>query len=149
MPDDLGVEVVDGGEHPDPALLRCLHQGGVGAPHDVRSLGQDGAVMIVGRARRPPKRREQLIVAHQAQDAVAADRQAAIVQAGPDLAVPLARERRGGEVGLDGGEQAFVIDRRLAAWLGGSGCRPGGSPGRRSSAAWHAADPLHAIRPLG
>jgi hypothetical protein len=51
MPDDLGVEVVDGGEHPDPALLGSLHQGGVGAPHHVRGLGQDGAVMIVGRAR--------------------------------------------------------------------------------------------------
>ena len=72
MPDDLGVEVVDGGEYPDPALLGRLHQGGVGAPQHVRGLGQDGAVMIVGRARRPPERREQLVVAHQAQDAVAA-----------------------------------------------------------------------------
>ena len=94
MPDDLGVEVVDGGENPNPALLGRLHQGGVGSPQHVQGLGQDGAVMIVGRARRPPERREQLIVAHQAQDAVAANRQAqAIVQAGPDLAVPLAGER--------------------------------------------------------
>ena len=78
----------------DPALLGGLHQGGVGSPHHVRSLGQDGAVMVVGRARRPPERREQLVVAHQAQHAIAADRQTqAIVQAGPDFAVPLARER--------------------------------------------------------
>src|SRR3954462_12593705 len=123
MPDDLGVEMVDGGEYPNPALLGRLHQGGVGAPHYVRSLGQDGAVMVIGRARRPPERREQLIVAHQAQHAVAADRQTqAIVQASPDLAVPPAGKWRGGEVGPNGGEQTGVIDRRLGStWLGGSG----------------------------
>jgi hypothetical protein len=120
MPDNLGVEVVDGGEHPDPTLLGRLHQGGIGAPHHVRGLGQNGAVMVVGRAQRPPIRREQLIVAHQAQDAIAANRQA-IMQAGPDFAVPFAGKWRGGEIGLDGGEQAGVIDRRLGATrLGGS-----------------------------
>ena len=71
--------------------------------------------MVVGRARRPPERREQLVVAHQAQHAIAADRQTqTIVQAGPDFAVAFAGKRRGGEVGLDRSEQAGVIDR----WLG-------------------------------
>jgi hypothetical protein len=103
--------------------------------------------MIVGRAR--PERREQLIITHQAQHAVAADRQTqTVMQAGPDLAVALAGKWRGGEVGPDGGEQAGVIDRRPgAAWPGGSGV---GRAARlvEGRARHDAADPLHTVGPL-
>jgi hypothetical protein len=93
MPEDLEVDVVDGGEYADPALFGHLHQSGVGSPRHVRSLGQDGAIMIVGRVWRPPKRREQLMITHPAQLAVAADGQTwTIVQADPDFAVPPDRE---------------------------------------------------------
>jgi hypothetical protein len=93
MPEDLKVDVVDGGKYADPALLGRLHQGGADSSQHVRSLGQGGAVMIVGRAPQRPQRRERLMITHQAQHAVVANRQTwAIVQVDPDLAVPPARE---------------------------------------------------------
>ena len=37
MADDLGVEVIECGEHPDTAILHGLHHAGVGAPEQVGS----------------------------------------------------------------------------------------------------------------
>jgi hypothetical protein len=54
-------------------------------------------------------RRQQGVLAHQAQDALAGDTDAvAHAQAGPDLSVSLAGPGRAREVGPDGGEQRLV-----------------------------------------
>jgi hypothetical protein len=96
MADDLGVEVVECGEHPDPSLRHGLHHGGVGAPEPVGGCGQDSAIVVVGRAGRLSVGREELVLVHQPQHPVAADHQAeAIPQPSPHLAMSLAAERRG------------------------------------------------------
>ena len=113
MADDLGIEVVERGEHPDPPVLHGLHHAGVGAPEPVGRRGQDGAVVVVGRTRRLSIGREQLVLVHQPQHSVAADHQPkAIAQPRPDLAMSLASERRGREVGLDRRQQTGLRHRR-------------------------------------
>src|SRR2546423_15553151 len=52
MADDLGIEVIEGGEDPHSPVLERLHHAGVGAPEHIRRLGQDGAVMVIRRAGR-------------------------------------------------------------------------------------------------
>ena len=44
-PDDLAAEVVDGGEDPAHALLGGEHARAVGAPHQIRRVGGDRAVV--------------------------------------------------------------------------------------------------------
>ena len=79
-------------------------------------------------------RREQGVLAHQPQDALARDPDAVDhPQAGPDLAVPLAGPGRAREVGLDGGEQGRR--RRRPASVRGAPARAGparpAQPGER------------------
>src|SRR3954462_2072283 len=65
------------------------------------------------RPRRPAVRREQSILAHEAQHPAPADTEAIErAQAGPDLAVPLAGEGRAVEVVADRLEQPRIVDRR-------------------------------------
>jgi hypothetical protein len=51
MANDLGVEVIARGEHPDTSVRHGLHHAGVGAPEPIGCRGQDGAIMVVGRTR--------------------------------------------------------------------------------------------------
>ncbi len=51
QPDAFGGEVVNGPEDRDLAVGECDGEGRVGAPQHVRPVGDDGAVMRVGRHR--------------------------------------------------------------------------------------------------
>jgi hypothetical protein len=96
-------------EQPHLAVLDGGDLGGVGRPHDVRRRGDDVAVVRRFAALAGAVRRQQGVLAHQAQDALAGDTDAvAHAQAGPDLSVPLAGPGRAREVGPDGGEQRLV-----------------------------------------
>ena len=69
--------------------------------------------MVVGRTRRATEGRQQAVLAHEAQHAVAPNRQPeTIAQTRPHFPVPFALERGGREVGLDGGEQASTSWRK-------------------------------------
>ncbi len=75
---DVGTSMINGPEEPAPAVARCVEPRRVGAPHHVRSLRRDRA--RVGGVPMPMSgalRREERAHAHQPQDAVAADSQAA------------------------------------------------------------------------
>src|SRR3712207_4836479 len=110
----FGVPVLGDAEEPDLAVLDGGDLGGVDRPHDVRRLGDDMTVMRCLAALTDAVRRQQGVLAHQAQDALAGD--AGVVthaQAGPDLPVSLAGP--GGEVEIlpDSGEQGLARDGRL------------------------------------
>ncbi len=91
--DAAGIEMVDRREHPDPALIDGLDADAVGAPHLVRAIRGDRPVVQHRRSLRPAMRREQLVLAHQAQYAAAADADIAQqAQPCPHLAVALADE---------------------------------------------------------
>src|SRR3954468_3618344 len=112
--EELGVPVFGDAEQPDLAVLDGGDLGRVGGPHDVRRLSDDVAVVrclgpLVGAVRR-----QQSVLAHQAQDALAGDADAVThAQAGPDLAVAFAGPGGTGEVLADGGEQRPVGARGL------------------------------------
>jgi hypothetical protein len=104
--EELGVPVLGDAEDPHLAVLDGGDLGGVDRPHDVRRRGDDVAVMRVVRPAARTVRREQGVLAHQAQDAPGGDADGvAHAQAGPDLAMALAGPGRAGEVLADGGEQ--------------------------------------------
>src|SRR5690349_3430300 len=152
MADHLGIEMIERGEDPYPPVLDRLYHAGVGAPEHIGCVGQDGAVMIVGRARRAAKRREQMVLAHQPEHPVAPHVEPkAIAQAGPDLAMALTMEGRRGNVSLDGGNQISVIDRWLPPAPSRRARLPRKTLGVIEARARHGpdpADPLHAIRPF-
>ena len=118
--EEFGVPVLDDAEQPDLAILHGDDLGGVGGPHDVRCRGDDVAVVRGVGAAAGAVRRQQRVLPHQPQHALAGDAHAIEgAQPGPDLAVSLAGPGRAGEVGLDGIEQRRVGDGRLRpAWLG-------------------------------
>src|SRR3954469_19003718 len=77
-------------EEGDVAVLNGRDHGRVRAPHDTGRVGGNASVVVVDRPLRAAVRREQSILAHEAQHPVPADAQAIErAQAGPDLAVPL------------------------------------------------------------
>src|SRR5450756_283515 len=90
---DLAVEVVDGREDPAHALLGGEHARAVGAPDEIGGVGGDAAVVADALTLTHASRREQAVLAHQAQDAPPRGAHAADAQARPDLAVTLASER--------------------------------------------------------
>src|SRR5215207_7239568 len=130
---------------------------------NARRRGDDVAVVRRFAALAGAVRRQQGVLAHQAQDALAGDTDAvAHAQAGPDLSVSLAGP--GGEVEIlpDGGEQGLVRDGRLRPTprrrrrLGGvrhrlaggrrrswsaARPRPGRRAGRRSAGRWRGRSP--------
>ena len=119
----FGVPVLGDAEQPDLAVLDGGDLGGIDRPHDIRRLGDDAAVVRRLAALAGAMRREQGVLAHQAQDALARDADAVDhPQAGPDLSVPLAGPGRAREVVLDGGEQGVVRDHRLRAAACRLGC---------------------------
>src|SRR3954467_11326711 len=102
----LGVPVLDDHEEGDVAVLNGWDHRRVRAPHHAGRVGGDSSVVVVGRPLRAAVRREQSILAHEAQHPVTADAEAIEgAQAGPDLAVPLAGEGRAIEVAADRLEQ--------------------------------------------
>src|SRR3954468_9353529 len=81
----------------------------VRAPHHAGRVGGDASVVVVDWPLRAAVRREQSILAHEAQHPVPADADAIEgAQAGPDLAVPLAGEGRAIEVAADRLEQPRI-----------------------------------------
>ena len=150
----FGVPVLGDGEEPDLAVADGGDLGGVGRPHEVRRLGDDAAVVRLGRAALRAVRRQQGVLAHQPQDPLARDADAVEhAQARPDLAMAFARPGRAREVRPDGGEQVGVGDRRLRPAPGRRDRRPrrGGARGveARPRHAPDLADPRDAVAPSG
>src|SRR5512132_2071185 len=69
----LGVPVFGDDEQRDVDVLDRRYDGAVGAPHDVRCIGGDRAVVVVGRTGPPSMRGEQPVLAHDPQHAGPAD----------------------------------------------------------------------------
>ena len=93
----LGGVVVDAGKDPDPAVGAGPGHGGVGAPALV-GCRDDRAVMGTGFAAAPdPLGRQQALLAQQPQHPFPAHLDLVLAaEPGPDLAVALPGERRGG-----------------------------------------------------
>src|SRR5512144_2898756 len=151
----LGVPVLGDDEQRDIAVVRRRDDGAVGPPHDVRRLGGDRAVVVVGRTGWAAMRREQAVLAHDPQHPGPADPDAVDhPQPGPHLAVPLAGPRRAGQVAADGGEQLDIAERWFrAASTGRALERPSLlAPGVVERGSRHApgrTDPAHAVGPAG
>src|SRR3954466_254474 len=99
--DALAGAVVDGNEHPGPAISDGHGLGHVGPPHGVHHRGGDGAIMgaLLGTA--DPVWREQAVLTHQAADPPGRGADAGMAQPGPDLAVALAMQARAEDLGAD------------------------------------------------
>ena len=101
----LGIPVFERGEAPQPAVVGGPDFRTVGGPAHVGCVGDNAAVVRFGRHGGRAVRREQVVVAHQAQDAVATDAVAGdVAQAAEDFAMAFAGEGRGQEVRANQGE---------------------------------------------
>src|SRR4051795_3436569 len=117
-------------EEGDVAVLNGRDHGRVRAPHDTGRVGGNASVVVVDRPLRAAVRREQSILAHEAEHPVPADADAIEgAQAGPDLAGPLAGEGRAIEVAADRLEQPRIVDRRPRPSPPARGQRLGDRPG--------------------
>src|SRR4051812_25988963 len=97
------------------------------------------AVGLNDRPLRAAVRREQSLLAHEAQHPVTADAEAIEgAQAGPDLAVPLAGEGRAIEVAADRREQPRIVDHRARPAPPARGRRLGDRPAGVEGGARHA-----------
>src|SRR3954447_20463164 len=135
----LSVPVLDDHEEGDVAVLNGWDHGRVRAPHHAGRIGGDASGVVVDRPLRAAVRREQSILAHEAQHPVPADAEAIeSAQAGPDLAVPLAGEGRAIEVAADRLEQPRIIDHRPRPAPPARGRRRGDRPGGAEGGARHA-----------
>ena len=107
----LGRVMIDGDEHRDLALAGD-GRGQVGAPHRVHRVGDDGAVVVARASRRAdPRGRKQVVRAHEPQDATLGRANACDAQPGPDLPVPLAVKRAGGQNRADRLDQRGIRHR--------------------------------------
>src|SRR5215210_313061 len=87
-------------------------RGQVRAPHRVHRLGDDGAIVVArtpGRA--DPRGREEVVLAHEPQHPALGRANARDAQPGPDLPVPLAVKRAGGQDGTDRLHQCGIRHR--------------------------------------
>ena len=100
-------------------------------PHIVvHPVGDDGAVVVARAPRRAdPRGREQVVFAHEPQDAALGRAHPGDAQPGPDLAVALAVKRAGGENRPDRLDQRGVRHRPRRA-------RPPRRVGRRAGQRW-------------
>jgi hypothetical protein len=91
--DGFGEMMIDGAEEPAPAVALGIEARGVGPPHLVGPLRDDGAVVsrIAVRGAQPA-RCQQDMNAHEPQHALAPEVQPAVGQAGPHFAIALAME---------------------------------------------------------
>src|SRR5438132_5979810 len=116
--DDVSAVVIDGAEEPAPAVRLRVEPRRVGAPHLVRPRRGDRAGVRRVAIRWPEAPRgQELVLAHEAQPALAPDSEAAMGQAGADLAIALAMERRGRQHRADRDYELGVAGRRLRAAL--------------------------------
>src|SRR5262249_57080053 len=91
---ELVHAMVDGAEEPAPAVFLGVEPRRVGPPHLIRARrGDRPGMRRVAIRRSEPPGREQVMHAHQAQDAFPAARQAAMGQAGADLPLTFAAAR--------------------------------------------------------
>src|SRR3982750_699726 len=108
--------MIDGNKHRDLPLTGdgC---GQVGAPHRVHRLGDDGALVGARASGHPgPGGRQQVVRAHEPQDATLGCANARPAQPRPDLAVTLAVKGAGGQDGLDRLDQGRIRHRPNRAW---------------------------------
>src|SRR4030095_4039684 len=118
-PHELIDAVIDSAEEPAPAVLGGVEARLGGAPHLTGPRGGDRASVrwiAIRRAQAPG--REQVMHAHQPQDALTADGQAPMRQARPHLAIPSAGERRRREHSVDGRDDLGIAVRGLGPALG-------------------------------
>src|SRR3954449_5124343 len=145
----LGIPVLDDHEEGDVAILNGRDHRRVRAPHHAGRVGGDASVVVVDWPLRAAVRREQSILAHEAQHPVPADAEAIEgAQAGPDLAVPLAGEGRAIEVAADRLEQPRIVDHRPRPSPPARGRCLGDRPGGVEGGARHApggTNPPHAV----
>src|SRR5439155_20285922 len=100
-PDTFGGAMINRDEHRRLALAGDRRRQ-IGAPHRVDRVGDDGAVVVAGTARRAnPCRCQQVVLSHQPEHPSHRRAGPGITQSRPDLAMPLAVERTGGEYILD------------------------------------------------
>src|SRR5215212_7529521 len=122
--EEFGVPMLGDAEQPHLAVLDGGGLGRVGGPHDVRRRGDDVPVMYGLGTRAGPMRREQGVLAHQPQGALARDPDAVHrPQPGPDLPVAIAGPGRAREVGSDRRQQILVGDGW--PWAAARRARPG------------------------
>src|SRR5262245_12989592 len=115
---ELVHAVVDGAEEPAPAVHLGVEPRRVGAPHLIRVRGGDRAgVRRIAIRRSEPPGREQVLHAHQAQDAFPTDRQAPMGQAGADLPIAFAVERRRRQHRADRRDDLRIAPPRLRPTL--------------------------------
>jgi hypothetical protein len=108
--------VLDDGEQPDFAVQHRRDLRRVGAPHQVRRVGDDAALMGFTGTRHVAVWREQAILAHQPQNPLTGDPYAVEhPQSRPYLAMPFANPGRTLQIGADGAQHHRVRDRRLGA----------------------------------
>src|SRR3954453_16952050 len=126
----LGRVMIEGHKHRDLPLTGD-GRGQVGAPHRVHRVGDDGAVVVARASRRAdPRGRKQVVRAHEPQDATLGRANACDAQPGPDLPMPLAVKRAGGQDRADRLDQRGIRhrpDRARTPGRGGPG--GGGVPG--------------------
>src|SRR4051812_46563863 len=140
--------MIDGHEHRDLSLTGD-GRGQVGAPHRVRRLGDDGAV-VVARAsgRADPRGGEEIVLAHEPQHATLGRAKACHAQPGPDLPVTLTVKGAGGQNRADRVHQRRIRHRPNRAWTPGRvGPRGGEMP--IDAGPCGAPDPAHAGQAIG
>src|SRR4051812_44332878 len=127
--DALAGAVVDGDEHPGPAVFEGDGLGHVGPPHDIHGGGGDGAVMGALLRTADAVRRQQAVLAHQTPDPPGRGADAGMAQPGPGLAGALALPARPEDLGTDVSDQlgigagAHWTSAHQAGWCRGSGRR--------------------------
>src|SRR3954454_12419094 len=140
--------MVDGDKHRDLPLARD-GRGQVRAPHRVHRLGDDGAVVVARASGGPsPGGREEVVLAHEPQDATLGRAEACHAQPGPDLPGSLAVKRAGGQDRADRLDQGRIRHRpnraRTPRHLG-----PGGGEMAIDRGARRTPDPAHAGQAIG
>jgi hypothetical protein len=96
VPEALGIPVFERGEAPQPAVRGGLDFRTVDGPAHVGRVGDDASVVRFGRHGGRAVRREQVMLANQAQDAVATDAVAGeVTQAAEDFTMAFPGEMRG------------------------------------------------------
>src|SRR5829696_994358 len=140
--------MIDSDKHRDLPLTR---EGGgqVGAPHRVHRLGDDGAVVRAWPAgRADPGGCEQVVLAHKPQHPALGRAHARHAQPGPDLPVPLAVKRAGGQDGTDRLHQSRIRHRPNRARTPGR-FGPGGGEMAVDGGPRRTPDPAHAGQAIG
>src|SRR5580698_5450234 len=142
------VAVIDRREDPHHAVVHGRDAYAVSAPHLIRAIRRDPAVVKVGLASRLTVRRKQTVLAHQPQHAGPGDPDVVQdAQPCPDLSMPLALEGRSRQIGANGRQQVGIGHFRLRATASRDDRHVGRCPrthgiDRRAREVEHLADPL-------